>query len=151
MVDLHRAGNDRPRMMRLLREITAGFVGITDQPGILYIPELMELYPDVKVVLVTRDPEKWWKSIEPVAKNVTFWWLRPLLFPVPSLRWLPEIFEGFIAKYVALLKSRTTTLALHTPTSRKSLAERKNRNKLLYGEKLKPGVGMSLPLHPVVL
>lgn len=98
-------------MMRLLREITAGFVGITDQPGILYIPELMELYPDVKVVLVTRDPEKWWKSIEPVAKNVQFWWLKPLLFPVPALRWIPEIFQGFI-----------------------------QRNRNLYGE-MRPGVG----------
>ncbi|RYP49332.1 hypothetical protein DL768_004957 [Monosporascus sp. mg162] len=98
LVDLQRSRGDRPRMMRLLREITAGFVGITDQPGILYIPELMELYPDVKVVLVTRDPEKWWKSIEPVAKNVQFWWLKPLLFPVPALRWIPEIFQGFIAR-----------------------------------------------------
>ena len=85
-------------MMRLLHDITAGFVGITDQPGILYIPELMELYTDVKVVLVTRDPEKWWKSIEPVAKNVQFWWLKPVLFPVPALRWIPEIFQGFIAR-----------------------------------------------------
>ncbi|RYP52338.1 hypothetical protein DL769_010695 [Monosporascus sp. CRB-8-3] len=113
LVDLQRSRGDRPRMMRLLREITAGFVGITDQPGILYIPELMELYPDVKVVLVTRDPEKWWKSIEPVAKNVQFWWLKPLLFPVPALRWVPEIFQGFIA-----------------------------RNRSLYGD-MKPGIGRS--------
>lgn len=98
LVYLHRSRSNRPRMMRLLRDITSGFVGITDQPGILYIPELMELYPDVKVVLVTRDPEKWWKSIEPVAKNVQFWWLKPLLFPVPALRWIPEIFQGFIQR-----------------------------------------------------
>ncbi|KAJ1325765.1 Sulfotransferase domain-containing protein [Microdochium nivale] len=113
LVDLHKTGTNKPRLLYLLREITAGFVGITDCPGILFIPELMELYPDAKVVLVTRDPEKWWKSIEPVAKNVSFWWLKPLLFPLPGLRWVPELMEGMVLK-----------------------------NRTLYGMDMKPGIDL---------
>jgi hypothetical protein len=33
-------------------------------PHVMVVPELLELYPDAKVVLVTRDPERWWPSIE---------------------------------------------------------------------------------------
>src|SRR6187399_3794596 len=61
-----RAG-DRVRTCKLLSELMAGFVACTDMPPIDFIPELMDIYPDAKVVLVTRDPERWLESIKPVA------------------------------------------------------------------------------------
>lgn len=42
------AGN-RHAMMKAIREATRGFVGVTDVPAVDFIPELIELYPDVKV------------------------------------------------------------------------------------------------------
>ena len=48
---------EREQALKLTRECTAGFVGICDLPGLAVIEEMLEIYPDVKVVLITRDPE----------------------------------------------------------------------------------------------
>ena len=37
----------------------------------LSVEELMRLYPDAKVVITVRDPDKWWKSMEPVVNKRT--------------------------------------------------------------------------------
>jgi hypothetical protein len=85
-----RAG-DRARTCKILKELMAGFVGCTDMPPLDFIPELMDVYPDAKVVLVTRDPEKWLESIRPVAKNASLWWLQYAMFLVPGWRWFPSL------------------------------------------------------------
>jgi hypothetical protein len=36
---------------------------ITDIPCVLFVDELLELFPDAKVVLLTRDPDAWAKSV----------------------------------------------------------------------------------------
>lgn len=35
---------------------------MTDPPAVDFVPELLELYPDAKAVLVTRDRDRWWES-----------------------------------------------------------------------------------------
>lgn len=97
-----REAGDRPRMLKLLREATAGFVAITDVPGNSLIEEFQELYPDARVIVVRRDPERWWKSMKMIAGRVTPWWLRPLLAPCPGWRWLPTLLDHFMKAYVAL-------------------------------------------------
>lgn len=77
--------------MKLLRELTAGFVGVTDAPNFDFIPELVELYPAAKVILVTREPERWWKSIGGNLKYAFPWYLPILTAPMPGLRWFPSI------------------------------------------------------------
>lgn len=47
-----------------IREVTKGYAACTDVPHILAVPEMLEIYPDAKVVLVTRDPVRWWSSIQ---------------------------------------------------------------------------------------
>ncbi|PGH36047.1 hypothetical protein GX50_01059 [[Emmonsia] crescens] len=44
-----RARHDRPRLLKLLHEATAGFVAITDAQGNYFVAELLELYPDAEV------------------------------------------------------------------------------------------------------
>lgn len=44
--------------------IFAGFNSAVDWPSAHYWEELMEVYPDAKVILTYRDPESWWKSYE---------------------------------------------------------------------------------------
>ncbi len=61
------------------------------QPPIDFIPELMDIYPDAKVVLVTRDPERWLESIRPVAHNSSLWWLSYTMWAVPGWRWFPSL------------------------------------------------------------
>ncbi len=53
-------------------------------PPLDFIPELMDIYPDAKVVLVTRDPERWLESIRPVAQNASLWWLSYTMWAFPA-------------------------------------------------------------------
>jgi hypothetical protein len=73
----------------LLRKLTAGYAAVTDMPFCMYVPELMEIYPNAKVVLVERDPEKWWPSMKQVldhAENP----IAPLItYLTPDIRWVP--------------------------------------------------------------
>ena len=78
---------DRQIVLRWIDEAFTGYVACTDYPGAQFTPELMELHPDAIVICTVRDPEKWWKSIEALSKNVSMEWLRVILFPVPVMRY----------------------------------------------------------------
>ncbi|ETS85214.1 hypothetical protein PFICI_03239 [Pestalotiopsis fici W106-1] len=82
---------DKATLKRLLAELTAGFVAVTDMPPLDFIPELMEIYPEAKVVLTTRDPERWLESIKPVAVNSSQAWLPYMMWPIPGWRWFPSL------------------------------------------------------------
>ncbi|KAK7917588.1 hypothetical protein PG985_011196 [Apiospora marii] len=86
---------DKALCLKLLRELTRGYVGITDLPGISFLAELRELYPDAKVVLVTRDPARWWRSLGVLNKNANLWYLSYLTAPVPGWRWIPEMIRQY--------------------------------------------------------
>jgi hypothetical protein len=69
-----------------LQDLLAGYVGITDQPSVLLTRELAELYPDAKVIVTVRDPEKWFKSIQVLRQTVLVWWFPIMFWPMPTLR-----------------------------------------------------------------
>lgn len=50
--------------------MTAGYVGVTDSLYCRFIPELLELYPDAKVVLAHRDRDKWWESYKVCTRQI---------------------------------------------------------------------------------
>ncbi|KAL7941779.1 P-loop containing nucleoside triphosphate hydrolase protein [Trichoderma barbatum] len=85
--------NNKPVLMKLLREATAGFVAVTDAPATVFIAELIELYPEAKVVLVTRDPDRWLSSMQSLMKGggLGSWAvLKVILWPCPGWRWAPH-------------------------------------------------------------
>jgi hypothetical protein len=41
-----------------------GFRAAVDWPSVLYWRELLDAYPDAKVILTNRSPESWWRSYE---------------------------------------------------------------------------------------
>lgn len=43
--------------MGRIKALTEGFVATTDSPGAQFVEELMELYPDAKVICTVRDPD----------------------------------------------------------------------------------------------
>ncbi|PPU94212.1 sulfotransferase family protein [Xanthomonas albilineans] len=43
--------------------IFAGYRSTTDHPGCYYWRELIDVYPDAKVILTVRDPESWFESV----------------------------------------------------------------------------------------
>lgn len=57
-----KAAGDRQRLLKLLCELTVGYIAGRDMPNIDFIPELMDIYHQAKSVLVTREPGKWWIS-----------------------------------------------------------------------------------------
>jgi hypothetical protein len=60
---------------------------ITDGPGNQFTEELLDTYPEAIVICTTRDPERWWKSIQPVLDKVDSMAALDLLFlPLPTLR-----------------------------------------------------------------
>lgn len=67
-----------------------GYVGCTDVPPVVVVAELLELYPDAKVILVTRNPETWWRSFGAILDLASAWYLTPLTIISPSLRWWPR-------------------------------------------------------------
>lgn len=92
-VKVLRARKDKPKLLKLLREATVGYVAITDAPAVLFVPELVELYPDAKVIVVDRDTEQWWASMQPLLKStggVPNWVLKQLLLPCFTWRWIPH-------------------------------------------------------------
>ncbi|KAF7558892.1 hypothetical protein G7046_g5258 [Stylonectria norvegica] len=90
------ARHDRPRLLKLLREATAGFVAITDAPANCFVGELLEIYPDAKVICVRRNRETWWKSWESVTKQAGAGFLNWFLMPVPGKRWYPKLVAQFL-------------------------------------------------------
>lgn len=90
-----RAGN-KEQALKLLREVTAGYVAYTDSPICLAVDDMVELYPNAKVVLVTRDPERWWKSYEAILVYCQSPFL-PFLAPIwPTLRWFPALTSQWV-------------------------------------------------------
>lgn len=84
-----REAGEKATTLKLLRELVAGFAGVTDLPAIDFVPELLELYPDAKVVLVTRDRDRWWESFGKVLNMAQLRFLSVLAAPMPGLRWFP--------------------------------------------------------------
>ena len=76
----------RATMLPLLRRRLAGYVAITDSPGSQFIPELMELYPDAKVICTTRDPVLWEPSMMRVQSLTGVWFARLALLPLQGMR-----------------------------------------------------------------
>ncbi|KAI0473167.1 P-loop containing nucleoside triphosphate hydrolase protein [Xylariaceae sp. FL0804] len=95
------AGN-RAETLKLVRKATAGFVATADMPAMDFMPEMMELYPDAKVVLVRRDPVRWWKSMESVVSRTVPWWLGPVMAPIPGWRYIPSFAAHYSRSTLAL-------------------------------------------------
>lgn len=75
-----------------------GDVGaITDYPAVVFAPELVETYPDAKVILVERDMNGWYESYnDSVIKGAE----HPL---VPVLRRVDPAFIGMLGKLLDLV------------------------------------------------
>lgn len=71
----------------LLARHLEGFVAVADAPCNMYAELLMELYPEAKVIVTTRDEKKWWESIAPVfQRSDKKSYTRLLFYWVPGLR-----------------------------------------------------------------
>lgn len=97
-VEVYRARHDRPKLLAALRDVTRGFVGITDMPGVHFIQELCEIYPEAKVVCVRRDPKRWLQSAQHMSNKMTAWYMPVLMWPMPAARWFSTWLELAVAR-----------------------------------------------------
>lgn len=75
---------DRATTLCLLRRRTTGYAAITDAPASQFVPELLALYPDCKVIVTVRDPEAWVKSMQQISSLAKLWFLGAVLLPLPG-------------------------------------------------------------------
>lgn len=80
---------DLPRMY-------ADYVACVDAPSCFLWRELMQLYPDAKVVLTVRDSERWFSSFN--ALHRTTRWARPLGLVSKQIRKFLELTEAIIER-----------------------------------------------------
>ncbi|KUI72651.1 hypothetical protein VM1G_08244 [Cytospora mali] len=93
-----RGPDDEKFITRTIPRLLDGYVATTDGPGMCFVPELVQLYPDAKVVCLTRDLNDWVRSWEPMADGTMRWYLRGLLLPLLApMRLLPQYMDALMA------------------------------------------------------
>ena len=78
-----------------LRDQLHGYVAVTDSTPTLFVEELMDAYPNAKIICMMRTKEDWWRRMEPVVRNskMRFWRF--------AFHWLPayaEVLGGFMSR-----------------------------------------------------
>ncbi|KAI1346610.1 hypothetical protein F5Y01DRAFT_308191 [Xylaria sp. FL0043] len=126
-----REAGDKQATLKLVRKATAGFVGAADLPPADFMSEMVELYPDAKVVLV------------PPTSRTTPSWLGIVLAPIPGWRYL--------VTFARLYSRSTLRLAgLEDPNAiPKDLIERGGPRKCLFRTFLKPTEKKVRSLEPL--
>ena len=75
-----RASNNENISPEEYKQVLKGYCGVTDNPASMMWKELLEVYPDAKVVLAVRDPEEWYKSFKStliyITPNSSLWGVR---------------------------------------------------------------------------
>ena len=69
-------------------EVFAGFQAALDWPAAAYWRELAEHYPDAKVILTVRDPQRWYDSVSDTIFASALAERRPLPLRRRVIRWL---------------------------------------------------------------
>ncbi|KAA0192572.1 TPR repeat-containing protein [Fasciolopsis buskii] len=97
-------GEDRNAQLPedVIREIFEGYVATTDYPACAIYEQLMNLYPEAKVILTVRAPNQWIQSIRetvnPKQSLVSKYVFEPLFKLFLFLRGLPN-FHAKMSKY----------------------------------------------------
>ena len=85
--------DDRTFIDSTIKSLLDGYAGVVDTPTCCFVEEMMDLYPDAKVICTVRDPDKWADSMDRMAQTSLQWFLSFALFWLPGLRLFPEFGE----------------------------------------------------------
>lgn len=83
-------------------EVMEGYQATVDFPACVYYRELMEAFPDAKVVHTVRDPERWYQSTYETIyqfSSVAPGWLQKLVWPLARIMYIGDrlIWNGVFA------------------------------------------------------
>jgi hypothetical protein len=87
---------------KILKERLDGYAAVTDSPCNGLVEELLEVWPNAIVICTMRDPEAWVKSMATVANASTLWFLRAVLFLLPTMRHFPDYIDELRKQWVTL-------------------------------------------------
>jgi hypothetical protein len=76
----------------------AGYAASVDCPACIYYKEIMEIFPEAKIILTVRDSQAWWKSFNRLMSLVDK--ARLLRFFVPKLHKLSQFADKIIIENV---------------------------------------------------
>ena len=94
-----RNGADHAAILQGLKNLLSGYTAITDLPTILFTEELIEVFPDAKVICTIRDPDSWWDSFRLLVENGDLEWFLTVVFALlPTMRyfqrWINSLRDG---------------------------------------------------------
>jgi len=72
-------GTGKPYGPAEFEKLLQNYSAVTDAPCVNFSDELIKTYPNAKVVLTTRDPEPWIKSIETSYYTILSWRIWPFI------------------------------------------------------------------------
>ena len=110
--DKNNTSKDKRLMLDLIADRLDGYAAITDAPGSGLIPELMELYPDAKVVCTVRDAKAWEKSMVGISNAATMWFLRFVLYLLPALSCFVDYINVLREAWIKLYGEREPVTSL---------------------------------------
>jgi Sulfotransferase domain len=86
-----RNGADHAAVLQGLKNLLSGYTAITDVPTILFTEELVEAFPDAKVICTIRDPDSWWNSFKFLVENGDRQMFFTVVFAlVPTMRYFQQ-------------------------------------------------------------
>ncbi len=83
-----------------LAAVMAGYEATVDWPACAFWRELMEVFPEAKVLLSVRPPERWFASFDETIRQV-------LLRPAPEGIELPEVFHDLMTMATNVVSLRS--------------------------------------------
>ncbi|PPJ61189.1 hypothetical protein CBER1_10750 [Cercospora berteroae] len=86
----YKSAADKEFVLNKIRERMTGYVATADTPLAQFVPELLELYPEAKVICTVRDPDEWAKSMYQASAATLQAFLGIIMFWVPCLRYFPR-------------------------------------------------------------
>lgn len=86
------------------------YEAIVDAPGCFFYADLMRAYPEAKVVLTVRDPERWYTSMMTLWRTMER--LRPLRFLIPKLGHFFRFVDHMSTRFLAGALDRETLIRL---------------------------------------
>ncbi|KAJ5593919.1 uncharacterized protein N7459_000127 [Penicillium hispanicum] len=74
------------QLQKIIYQRLEGYTAVTDAPCSQFVPEMLDVYPNAKVICTTRDPIAWEKSMTQLKSLALAWFLRVVLLPLPGMR-----------------------------------------------------------------
>ena len=88
---------DRHKRQRILQDVFTGYNASSDWPGMAFVDDLLDMYPDVKLVLNKRhSPEKWEESVRSSLQFFSTQLYHRLTYWVPICHWHWQMYRDYM-------------------------------------------------------